>query len=125
MLAAGARDVYAIPDGRLRYRCDGCESLRTDFGLILRLSEEWQVFGQKFGGGRIPVIAVSVGDQHNLNLPHKLLRTHGQRNQRIVEWIGRVLNGRTGAGVVEHGIDQNSVAGVLKNQRGMSDQAYA
>ena len=91
--------------------------------FIFRLTEERQLFGKQLGRVCVPVIAVSVGDEHSFHVLQEFLRRNLQRYERVLARVGRILDGGSRACVIEHGIHDHRAAVVFDDERSMADKA--
>ena len=95
----------------------GVEEMRVFHLLeVFGLAEQRQIFRDKLNGRIVPVVAMRMRDQHGLQIVQHFVHGTGQRDQRIVSRLRRILDGRHGSRITQHGIYEQAHTGVFEEQ---------
>src|SRR6185437_11450489 len=70
----------------------------------------------------VPVVAMRMCDQHRLYSIQHFIHRAWKRNQWVIPRLRRILDGRHGSHLAQHGIYEQTHAGVLQQQRGVADE---
>ena len=122
MAAVGAGDQQVAELGVAEDRPGVDEAVGVQALRVVGLAEQRQVVREQFARGRVPVVAVEVGEEHGVDAGDDLLRGQRQVDERIRARVGRVRDGLARAGGVQLRVDEQGVAGDLHAERRRADQ---